>query len=522
MMQEWEQEFRRMLKEESVEMRSGTNVLYRLRKLDGVSKNMDQDSLKIYVSNQQEFDPMVVASPYRESGAGQLQYTRWAEKVAKGTISFSTSKLNAFTLHKVSVGASGIIFTFNYNSLKTFGSFEAFNWDKVTGSSYGDEMELRLVPKDSSKSNLILQPANRFIVHVEVYGFSAFDIHSNMELNRVAGWCVQNNIPMTIYDKMYSCLFGVARFRDKTRKTLITALTKGVFYNISNQLQVVSENGREIEQGSLEQLKFFRDFPEMLNQDELKKNINILTEMRDQFRENVLQPITNELSAIVDIANRAEKLTEANMTISEQEFEVMKSISSRFSSSQEPKFQELPPNDGYYKFQSKAIQLVGREVLPDQIFHLVAANTSPFSKDEKTSTITKMMSLHGQLYHFSAALRSFITTQQNYPTLVLARNLMDISMQITKEMVSCAEYMQDIRGFLYSALRQYRNKSDNVAVEIIHQKKTELLGLDMFQGPTLMFLEELLEMNSKDFEENTAKLLILVYQESKKQPTQQG
>lgn len=263
----WEEKFNQILNEESVEMGSGHNVLYRLRKLEFVRNALSDEGLKVYISNKEGLGLSSAVDKIRKT-PGQLKaYMQWVNRLNQGSISFSTSKINAFTMHKLKIAESGIIFTFSSNRAKRYGALEGFNWDKVSGSYYGDELELRLLPHKSimqkGLDHIIFSPKD--IVQIEVFGLSLSEMRQNPDFNAVAEWCIKNQIFLTAYTDMFSCLMGIARFRDKNPSSYVRWFDRGNLYALSDDLTVVSKNGEFQETTNLLDSQIFLDFPILLD-----------------------------------------------------------------------------------------------------------------------------------------------------------------------------------------------------------------------------------------------------------------
>ncbi len=341
----WESEFRTSLKEESIEMGSGSNVLYRLRKMSGIERAMEGDSLKVYISNKENLGLNWEIRQNRKSDSSQVEYQKWAEKLNKGSISLSTSKINAFTMHKENGSAQGIIFTFSSNALKRFGTLEPFNWDKLTGSHYGDELEFRLSPHKSvmSKDNVSISfsPANKYLIQVEIFGYAPPELQTNTELKSAVAWCVSNRIPVIIYEKMFSCLMGIIRFKEKTPSSLVRALWKGRLLNFDDDLRLIPKEGEN------DFAKFYDNFifgvyTDIIQADHASLQNNFLTRLISELKNGVAVPIENMDEAIRGIAI-AIFPDKTDIELSQEHAELLMGYLSRFFFREDPNLISIIP-----------------------------------------------------------------------------------------------------------------------------------------------------------------------------------
>jgi len=483
----WEEEFRKALKEESVEMGSGSNVLYRMRKLSGLEGALEQNSLKVFVANKEYLGVTPEINASRPSKGSKEAYNDWTRKLNEGSISFSTSKINAFTLHKDQAGARGVIFTFRQEALKQLGTLEPFNWDRITGSRYGDELEFRLVPHKKTDS-ILMNPASKFLAQVEVFGAAPQEVVADPDLKKLSEFCIINKIPLTIYEKMSSCLMGIARFKEKKQSSIVRALWKGKLFNFSDNLKIIRTDGSLTEPGNFDDMRIVRMFPELLKPETAEQYVSILGEMIARFNTLVYAPVLNDNRLLDELNSRFLRIQKPEIKLTEKDLLFLSDKIQKFYSS-EPQIFVLVPNQGVYTFRNEMFDRFPHYTMVRRILQLLTnisipqQTREPFVPDPELLELQNIVntSLHELELYKNAETEESKTEQ----TLIQVIKRLEI---LILKIVSCAQALQEPGEYLNYFLTHLQNRLGLAIQTIVHEKKYEVLELDMFKSGTLEYL----------------------------------
>lgn len=513
-MTNWEQEFRASLKEESIEMGSGSNVLYRMRKLTGIEKALGQNSLKIFVSNKEHLGMTPQVNADRPSQGAKDEFRKWTSKLNEGSISFSTSKINAFTLHKDQAGSKGVIITFRQEALKQLGTLEAFNWDRITGSRYGDELELRLVPHKQQDS-VLMEPVSRFISQIEVFGSAPQEVVVDPDLNSISKFCIRNKIPLTIYEKMSSCLMGIARFKEKKQSSTVRALWKGKLFTFSDELQITGTDGSTFKPGSFENMRLVKMFPELLNQGTAEQYVFILGEMIARFNTLCYSPVLSDNRFLDDLNSRFLRAPKPNISLTEKDILFLSDKIQTFFM-REPQIFMLIPNKAAYIFRTEMMDKFSNFPMVRKILELLLNISIPYEDPFRPEPELQELQNIAQTSLKEIELFKQNNSEESEAEKTLIQIIKRLELIILK-IVSCAQALQEPREFINYFLFHLDNRLSSAITSIVQDKNYETLELDMFRSGTLEHLANVAKVLPRRFEAvfSKAKLLIQIKEEAK-------
>lgn len=265
----------------------GSNLLYRTERFDSIENlQPEENKFLLYISNENDLikvgklanlDPKDAEAWYdshaplrdRKTPGHKQEFIKWAHKMSKGSISFATSKMSTFITNRDNEYTT-LIYTFDMDALRKFGTYAGYYWDRIVGGHYGDELELRLLPREKyfEDGKLVLSPIEKYIKKIDIWmsankEIATEDMQSN-NMKKLINFATSKNIPMFIYDFKWMCLknFGQYIIKQKMPQDIIDK--SNIFFVRRNGEVFAANNKKEYTFGGM------RD-PDEVNTQELKR-----------------------------------------------------------------------------------------------------------------------------------------------------------------------------------------------------------------------------------------------------------